>query len=391
MGIAMYDFDTVIDRRGTYSVKYSPASHGLPEDVLPMWVADMDFAAPPCVSDALAKQAAHGVYGYSEPDDGYFDILREWYIKRFGWSTERKWVIVTPGVVNAIYAAIQALTDPGDRITIQQPVYGPFASSVRNTGRQLLVNRLVYENGGYGIDFDDFEEKIKQSKLFILCSPHNPAGRVWRQAELTQMGDICLRHGVIVISDEIHQDFVYPGNEHHVFAGPDGRFADISVICTAPSKTFNLAGMPHSNIFVSNDKMREKIENVYVRNGLGSPDVMGIIACRAAYAGGGGWLDGLVRYLEGNMACIREFLKTQLPAIGFAKPEGTYLAWFDCTRTGLSASELDDLLINKGRLWLNNGKYFGAGGEGFMRMNAACPRSVLEEGLRRLKKAFGSM
>jgi len=384
-----YDFDHVIDRHGTYSIKYDPVSRGKPADVLPLWVADMDFAAPPCVTDALVARAQHGIFGYSEPDDGYFSVIRNWFEKRFNWSVEREWLTVTPGVVSAVYIAVRALTEPGDGIVIQQPVYYPFESSVKQTGRKLLVNELSYNNGRYSIDFDDFEEKIKQAKLFVMCNPHNPAGRVWTGDELVRMGEICLRHNVTVIADEIHQDFIFPGHKHLAFAALDPRFADRAVTCTSPSKTFNLAGLLLANIFISNETLRGKFKQEYARCGLSQPGVMGLAACKAAYQDGEDWLEQLISYLSGNMALIKNFLQSSIPKIKLVEPEGTYLAWLDCLELGLSARELDTLITEKCKLWLSNGHSFGRGGDGFQRMNAACPRSVLSEALQRLKKVNG--
>jgi len=381
-----YDFDRVIDRRNTYSMKYDPASRGKPDDVLPLWVADMDFSAPPCVIDALVTHAQHGIFGYSEPDTAYFSVIRNWFEKRFNWNVEREWLTITPGVVNALYIAIRGLTEPGDGIVIQQPVYYPFESSAKQTGRKVLVNQLVFNNGKYSIDFDDFEEKIKMAKLFIMCNPHNPAGRVWTGDELSRMGEICLRHGVTVIADEIHQDFIFPGHKHLVFAALDQRFADITVTCTAPSKTFNLAGLSHANIFISNENMRGKFKSEYVRCGLSQPGVMGLVACKAAYQDGEDWLEQLIVYLSGNMSLIKDSLQTNIPQIKLIEPEGMYLAWLDCSGLGLSAQELDTVITNKCKLWLSNGRTFGKGGEGFFRMNAACPRSVLRDALDRLKQ-----
>jgi len=380
-----HDFDRVIERRGTYSIKHNPASRGKPDDVLPLWVADMDFAAPPCVSEALVSLARHGIFGYSEPDAAYFSVIRNWFAGRFGWSVEREWLVVTPGVVNALAVAIRAFTEPGDGVVIQQPVYYPFESSVRQNGRRLLINELMYSGGSYGIDFQDFENKIQEAKLFILCSPHNPVGRVWTRDELVRMGEICLRHGVTIVADEIHQDFVFPPNRHLVFAAIDPRFAAITVTCTSPSKTFNLAGLHNANIFIANETLRSKFRQEYASCGLSQPSVAGLAACKAAYKGGGQWLDELIAYIGGNMSLLREFLQTQLPKIKFVEPEGTYLAWLDFSEFGLSAKELDTLITHKCKLWLSSGHTFGAGGKNFQRMNIACPRTVLQEALGRLK------
>jgi cystathionine beta-lyase len=381
-----YDFDSVIDRSNSYSIKHEPSWRGKPEGVLPMWVADMDFAAPPCVQEALAFRAKHGIFGYSEPDAAYFDVIRKWFEERFNWTTERDWLTITPGVVTALYIAVRALTNPGDGVVIQQPVYYPFESSIRQTGRQLLVNELVYSDGRYSIDFGDFEEKIKQAKLFVMCNPHNPAGRVWNNDELTRMGEICLRHGVIVIADEIHEDFIFPGHKHIVFASLGDDFADITVTCTSPSKTFNLAGLLHANIFISNKILRGKFKEEYSHFGLSQPGVMGIIACKAAYEGGAEWLEQLLDYLTGNMLFLKTYLSDHIPKIKLVEPEGTYLAWLDCSGLGLTAQKLDETLTHKAQLWLSAGYTFGKGGSGFERMNVACPRSVLHNALERLKK-----
>ena len=380
-----YDFDKVIERHNTYSIKYNPVSRGKPEDVLPMWVADMDFPTPPCVQDALVERAKHGIFGYSEPDAAYFFAVRGWFEKRFNWHVEREWLAITPSVVNTIYIAIRALTETGDGVLIQQPVYYPFETAVRQTGRKLLVNKLVYKNGEHEIDFEDFENKIKQAKLFVLCSPHNPGGRVWTKDELMRMGELCLKYSVIVVSDEIHQDFVYPGHRHLVFAELDPHFADITITCTSPSKTFNLAGLMNANNFISNKILRDKFKREYASCGLSQPGVMGLVSCRAAYEGGADWVDELVEYIGGNMRFLHEFLQTHIPKIKFTLPQATYLAWLDCSALGLSASELDSVITNKAKLWLNSGPTFGLGGEGFQRMNVACPRSVVQNALERLR------
>jgi len=385
-----YDFDRVIDRSNSFSIKYEPSWRGKPDDVLPLWVADMDFAAPVCVQDALARRAQHGIFGYSEPDAAYFDVTRKWFEERFNWTVQRDWLMITPGVVNALYLAIRALTKPGDGIVIQQPVYYPFESGVRKTGRQLLVNELVYSEGRYGIDFQDFEEKIKQAKLFVMCNPHNPVGRVWERGELERMGEICLRHAVTVIADEIHEDFVFQdrrsGRKHLVFAALNEDFENITVTCTSPSKTFNLAGLLHANIFISNKDLRDKFKEEYAACGLSQPGVMGLVACKAAYEGGAEWLDQLLDYLAGNISFLKTHLIQHIPKIKLVEPEGTYLMWLDCKELGLPAQKLDEEITNKGKLWLSSGASFGKGGSGFERMNIACPRSVLQNALERLER-----
>jgi cystathionine beta-lyase len=380
-----YDFDSVIDRGNTYSIKYEPSWRGKPGDVLPLWVADMDFAAPPCVQEVLINRAKHGIFGYSEPDAEYFDVMQKWFEERFNWTIQRDWLVITPGVVNAIYIAIRALTNPGDGVVIQQPVYYPFEFSIRQTGRQLLVNELILSDGHYSIDFQDFEEKIKQAKLFIMCNPHNPVGRVWNRDELMRMGEICLRHNVIVIADEIHQDFIFHDHQHLVFEALSDDFASIAITCTSPSKTFNLAGLLHANIFISNKILRDKFKEEYAQLGIGQSGVMGLITCKAAYQNGAEWLEELLEYLAQNMPFIKTYLSEHIPRIKLIEPEGTYLAWLDCRELGLSPQKLDETITHKAKLWLNAGYTFGKGGNGFERINAACPRSVLHKALERLK------
>lgn len=385
-----YDFDELIDRRNTDSIKYDFAKkRGKPEGVLPLWVADMDFRTPPCVIDALVEKSRHGIFGYSQTGNDYYEALRNWFSMQFDWNIQPEWLVKTPGVVFAICMAIRAFTDEGDAVLIQQPVYYPFSESVLVNRRKLVINQLVYSQGRYLIDFPDFEDKIIKNnvKLFILCSPHNPVGRVWTREELEKLGYICLKHGVIVVSDEIHADFTYPGHRHMVFAGVKPEFTDITVTCTAPTKTFNLAGLQISNIFIADRDMRRKFRTEITRSGYSDPNIMGIVACRAAYQGGGEWLMELKKYLSDNLDFLRNFLKQKLPQIRLVEPEGTYLVWLDFSPLGLDDKELDDLIVNKAGLWLDAGTMFGAGGEGFQRINIACPRSVLEKALGQLERA----
>jgi cysteine-S-conjugate beta-lyase len=384
------DFDRPVERRIAYgySIKHDPASRKKPLDVLPLWVADMDFPAPECVLDVLTDRVKHGIFGYSEPDAPYFSAVQGWFEKRFGWHIDSEWLSITPGVVTALYIAIRALTKPDGGVLIQQPVYYPFESAVKDTKRKLLVNQLVYGGDGrYRIDFADFEKKAEQAEMFILCNPHNPVGRVWTRDELLRMGEICLRYGVTVISDEIHQDFIYKGHQHIVFSNLDERFANITMTCTAPSKTFNLAGLQLANIFIPNKAMRGAFGKECAGVGLSQPPLMGLAACQAAYEGGADWVDQLIGYLAGNMSLIGDFLRARVPKVKLIEPEGTYLAWLDCSGLGLSVCGLNDFITNKAKLWLNNGPAFGLGGEGFQRMNAACPRSTVNTALERLESA----
>jgi len=386
-----YDFDKITERRDTDSIKYDfTKKRGKPEGVIPLWVADMDFKTPPCVIDALIEKSRHGIFGYSETRQDYFEALRNWFSRQFGWNIQPEWLVKTPGVVFAICTAIRAFTGEGDAVLIQQPVYYPFSESVLANNRKLVVNQLAYSQGRYTIDFSDFEDKIIKNdvKLFILCSPHNPVGRVWTREELTILGELCLKHGVIVISDEIHADFTYPGHSHLVFSDIKPEFSDITITCTAPTKTFNLAGLHISNIFIPNREMRRKFRAELIRCGYSQSNIMGITACRAAYEGGSEWLTELKEYLSGNLDFVRSFLKQRLPQIRLVEPEGTYLVWLDFSALGLDDRELDDLIVNKAGLWLDAGTMFGAGGEGFQRINIACPRSVLEKAFNQLEQAI---
>lgn len=385
------DFDKVIDRRGTRCLKYDfAARRGMPEDVLPLWVADMDFETSSYVEDALIEQARHGIHGYSEVQTPYFEIVRGWMQGHHGWDVREEWLVKTPGIVFAVAMAVKAYTNPGDGVLIQQPVYYPFSEVIRDNGREVVDNPLYLgEDHRYHMDLEDFERQVteKKVKLFFLCSPHNPVGRVWTREELERLGDICVRHRVIVVSDEIHQDFVFRG-KHHVFAGLRGEFADISITCTSPSKTFNVAGLLTSNIFIPNRQLRDKFRRELDAAGISQLGVMGLVACEAAYAKGEEWYRAMLSYVADNLAFTRRFVEEELPGVHVVEHEGTYLAWLDFRETGLSAEELDDLIIRKAKLWLDSGKIFGECGRGFQRINVACPRSVLSEALNRLRDAM---
>ncbi len=385
-----YDFDEIIERRDTDSLKYDfAAKRGKPDGLLPLWVADMDFRTPACVIDALIEKSAHGIFGYSESREDYFEVLQGWFSRRFDWQVQPDWLVKTPGVVFAVCAAIRALTQTGNAVLIQQPVYYPFTESVEVNRRKLVVNELVYDGSTYHIDFEDFEQKIKEHnvKLFILCNPHNPVGRVWTRDELIRMGDICAAHDVTVISDEIHADFIYPDNTHTIFAGLKPEFEAITVTCTAPTKTFNLAGLQISNIFVANRTIRHRIRQEINRCGYSQLNVMGIVACKAAYQKGEDWLEALKGYLAENLVYLRDFLETRIPEIKLVEPQGTYLVWLDCKALKLSDKALDELIVSRAKLWLDAGTMFGQGGSGFQRINIGCPRSVLKQALEQLERA----
>ncbi|MDR1217827.1 MAG: pyridoxal phosphate-dependent aminotransferase, partial [Oscillospiraceae bacterium] len=365
------------------------ARRGKPDDLLPMWVADMDFQSPPCVLDALSERVRHGIFGYSEPTDDYFDAVYGWFESRHGWRTQADWLVKTPGVVVSLCAAVHAVTLPGDAVIIQQPVYYPFADSVTGSGRRLIVNELRLSDGRYEIDLDDFERKIvrERVKLFLLCSPHNPVGRVWTPGELEALGRICSKNGVTVFSDEIHQDFVFPGHRHTVFAGISPEFADMTITGTSPSKSFNIAGLHIANTFISNPRLRRLFVKSYYGTGLSQVCAPGLVACRAALRDGAAWFDELLAYIKGNLDCLRAFLNTELPRVNLIEPDGTYLMWLDFRALGLGTQALNDLIVHKAKLWLDCGTMFGTGGKGFQRINIACPRRTLTQALHMLKAA----
>lgn len=384
------DFDTVPNRRGTNCFKYDFAREmGMPEDVLPLWVADMDFPTAPAVLERLHALAEHGIFGYTGVKDAYFSAVHNWYAQRFGWETQRSWLVTTPGVVFAIAIAIRAFTQKGDAILIQQPVYYPFADKVTENDRQLVVNPLILKNGRYEMDFADMERRIADNrvKMFLLCSPHNPVGRVWTKEELLRVGEICQKHGVLVVSDEIHADFTYAGHTHRVFASVKSEFADFTITCTAPSKTFNLAGLQNSNIFIPNRQLRHAYKKELSACGCGGTNCMGMAACQAAYEAGADWLEQLKQYLAGNLAYIRQFLREKLPDIALIEPEGTYLVWLDLRKLGLTEQQQRQLIVQDAKLWLDTGTLFGQGGEGFERINIACPRATIEQAMQRLERA----
>lgn len=384
------DFDTVPNRRGTNCFKYDFAREmGMLEDVLPLWVADMDFPTAPAVLERLHALAEHGIFGYTGVKDAYFSAVHNWYAQRFGWETQRSWLVTTPGVVFAIAIAIRAFTQKRDAILIQQPVYYPFANKVTENDRQLVVNPLVLKNGRYEMDFADMERKIVDYhvKMLLLCSPHNPVGRVWTKEELLRVGEICQKHGVLVVSDEIHADFTYAGHTHRVFASVKSEFADFTITCTAPSKTFNLAGLQNSNIFIPNRQLRHAYKKELSACGCGGTNCMGMAACQAAYEAGADWLEQLKQYLAGNLAYIRQFLREKLPEIALIEPEGTYLVWLDLRKLGLTEQQQRQLIVQDAKLWLDTGTLFGQGGDGFERINIACPRTTIEQAMQRLEHA----
>lgn len=387
-----YNFDEVVDRKNTNSIKWNAElmkkAFGK-EDLLPLWVADMDFKCPQPVIQAVAEIAEKGIFGYSDRTGSYYDAVINWYKKRQQWTIEKEWIVYSPGVVPALYYAIQSFCNPGDKVIVQNPVYYPFFSAIKDNGCKPVFNRLFLREGKYRMDFEDLEEKAKDPKvkLLLLCSPHNPVGRVWTQDELRMLGDICIRNNVFVISDEIHSDLVYKGFVHYPFASLSERFAQNSITCTSSSKTFNMAGLQISNIIIPNKSIRREFRNTMGKTANIFPNIFGITACTAAYEKGEEWLDQLMGYLQNNVDFIDEFLKKKLPEVKWIRPEATYLAWFDFRAVEPDEKKLEEMMRKKANVLLDEGYIFGKGGAGFERINFACPREILQEALERMEGA----
>ena len=376
-----YDFDKTIDRRATNSYKWDSA----PEGVLPMWVADMDFRTAPAIIDALQKRVAHGIFGYTRVPDAYYDAVTSWFSRRHGWDIDREWIIYTSGVVPAVSAVIKALTVPGDKVIVQTPVYNCFFSSIRNNGCEIVSNPLRRTADTYEMDFAALERCAAdpRAKVMLLCNPHNPAGRVWTPDELTRLGNICLRNGVTVVADEIHCELVYQGFKYTPFASLSDAFLHRSVTCVSPSKAFNIAGLQIANIVAFDNDMRSRIDKAININEVCDVNPFGVAATIAAYNEGEEWLNQLVDYLHGNYEAMAEFCRRELPEFPITRLEGTYLVWMDCSSLGMPSDALEHALLDDARLWLNAGTMYGAEGEGYIRWNIACPRSVMLDGLNR--------
>lgn len=376
-----YDFDKTIDRRATNSYKWDSA----PEGVLPMWVADMDFRTAPAIIDALQKRVAHGIFGYTRVPDAYYDAVTSWFSRRHGWDIDREWIIYTSGVVPAVSAVIKALTVPGDKVIVQTPVYNCFFSSIRNNGCEIVSNPLRRTADTYEMDFDALERCAAdpRAKVMLLCNPHNPAGRVWTPDELTRLGNICLRNGVTVVADEIHCELVYQGFKYTPFASLSDAFLHRSVTCLSPSKAFNIAGLQIANIVAFDNDLRSRIDKAININEVCDVNPFGVAATIAAYNEGEEWLNQLVDYLHDNYEAMAEFCRRELPEFPITRLEGTYLVWMDCSSLGMPSDALEHALLDDARLWLNAGTMYGAEGEGYMRWNIACPRSVMLDGLNR--------
>ena len=388
-----YNLNEPVDRRGTSCLKYDfETERKNRTDLLPLWVADMDFRLPEEVLSAMRRRLDHGIFGYTDPKPDYEAAVQSWFLRRHGWKIGSGWNTITPGVVYAISTAIRAFTREGDAVLIQQPVYYPFSECIIKNRRTQIDSPLVYENGRYHIDFGDLERKIADHhvKLFLLCSPHNPVGRVWTREELLRVGEICRRYHVLVFADEIHCDFAFPGNRHIPFASLGPEYADLSIVGTSPSKTFNIAGLQVSNIIIPNERLRAVFREENAAAGYSQANVFGLTACQAAYEMGERWFDEIRDYIWENVQFTDRFLREHLPEIRLVQPEGTYLLWLDMSGLHLSAEQLHRLITEKARLWLDDGSIFGPSSSEFERINAATQRSVLEKALHQLETAVHS-
>lgn len=383
-----YDFDKIVPRRGTNSVKWDVAKE---DGVIPMWVADMDFQAAPCIRQALKERMDHGVFGYTLVPNSYYESIISWFDRRHQWKIDRNWILYTSGVVPAISAIIKALTEPGDKVLVQTPVYNCFFSSIRNNGCTTAENALVRKGNSYEIDFDDFERLAadEKTKVFLLCNPHNPAGRVWTPDELNRMNDICLKHGVRVIADEIHCELVMPGYKFTPFAAVSKACQDNCITTNSPTKSFNIAGLQIANIITNNDTIKRKIDRAININEVCDVNPFGVIALQAAYNKGESWIDQLNLYLWENYKVLKDFFQEHLPKLKVLKLEGTYLVWVDISATGLKADELTNELLQQGKVMVNSGTLYGkTTGADYLRLNIAMPRSLMLEALQRIAQVL---
>ena len=384
-----YNFDEIIDRTNTGSVKYDYTEKVFgTNDVLPMWVADMDFKTPDFVVEAVKKRAEHEIYGYPVKPDSFYNSVKKWLAERHDWDISTEWLSFSPGVVPGIATSVLAVTQPGDKIIIQSPVYFPFYEVVEGTGREYVVNELKLDNGKYYIDFPALEEAITPDvKAILFCSPHNPVGRVWTEEELKELGRITKKYDITIISDDIHADFIYPPNKHIPIASINDDLAERTITTITPSKTFNIAGLSTSVVVIPNMEKRNAYNEQLKTLHLGMGNIFGIAALEAAYTNGAPWLDELMHYLSGNLEWMNQYFESNLPELKIIQPEATYLAWIDFSALGLGDEELKQFVTNEAKIALNPGIMFGKGGEGFMRLNFACPREILKKGVYRLENA----
>lgn len=384
-----YDFDTVYDRHHTDCAKWD-AKYTDDPDMVSMWVADMDFKTLPDISEELSKRALNGIYGYGMVPDDYLESVIGWMERRHQFHVEKDWIVPVPGVVTAFHLAVEAYTQKNDNIMVLTPVYYPFYNAIKNNGRNIIHMPLTLEQNQYTLDYKAFEDKIVKEnvKMLIFCNPHNPVGKVWSKEELKVIGDICKKHQVFVISDEIHMDFVYAPHVHTAFYEVDPSYKEFSIVLTAASKTFNLAGLQTSAAIIADKKLRHQFAVVKKSHSTPDPNIFGFIATTVAYTKGDEWVNQLLDYLKGNFEYLDHFLKTECPEFSLIDPQGLYLAWVDMRKLGMSNKEQEDFMLHKAHLWLDEGYVFGEEGSGFERFNLACPRSYVEKACQQLKKAL---
>ena len=388
-----FNFDKIIDRTNNFSAKWSEMNKNFgTNDLLPMWVADMDFLTAPCVMEALKDRLEQGIFGYTTRPSSYNESIVNWLDNRFSWKINQEWLMFSPAVITSISLLIQNLTQKNDKIMIQEPVYSPFHNIVESNERNLVISPLVkLDDGSYVMDYEDIESKIKDVKVFILCNPHNPVGRVWTREELTRLGEICLKHNVLIISDEIHSDIILKNHKHTPFASISKEFSENTITCMAPTKTFNLAGLQSSFLVISNPYYYEVMDKAFSILDIKRNNAFSLVATEAAYNYGEDWLYELIKYIEDNVDFAIDYIKNHMPQLKVKKPEGTYLLWVDFSNLNVDKEDLKNALINKGRIALSDGSSFGIGGDGYYRINLACPRSMVLEGLKRIEFAIKSL
>lgn len=388
-----FNFDKIIDRTNNFSAKWSEMNKNFgTNNLLPMWVADMDFLTAPCVMEALKDRLEQGIFGYTTRPSSYNESIVNWLDNRFSWKINQEWLMFSPAVITSISLLIQNLTQKNDKIMIQEPVYSPFHSIVESNERSLVISPLVkLDDGSYVMDYEDIEAKIKDVKVFILCNPHNPVGRVWTREELTRLGEICLKHNVLIISDEIHSDIILKNHKHTPFASISKEFSENTITCMAPTKTFNLAGLQSSFLVISNPYYYEVMDKAFSILDIKRNNAFSLVATEAAYNYGEDWLYELIKYIEDNVDFAIDYIKNHMPQLKVKKPEGTYLLWVDFSNLNVDKKDLKNALINKGRIALSDGSSFGIGGDGYYRINLACPRSMVLEGLKRIEFAIKSL
>lgn len=384
-----YNFDEIIHREKTDSIKYDQRKHIFgTEDVIPLWIADMDFRTPDFIVETIKRRAAHEIYGYTFVPESFYESIQSWMKKRHGWEVPREWILYCPGVVPSLVMATLSFTQPGDAVLVQSPVYYPFFSIIKDNGRTIADNPLELRNGRLSMNFDHLKECLDEKvKLFFLCSPHNPGGTVWKRDELERIGEICRNNGTIIVSDEIHSDLIFSGHQHIPTASISDEASQNTITLMSPSKTFNISGLTTSVAIIPNPELRRQFLKALDQLHWTIPNVFSIAAFEAAYRHGEKWLKQLIAYLENNLDYLWGFFQSEIPHIKVIQPEGTYLVWLDCRTLGMSGTELKELMVGKAKVGLNNGALFGTGGEGFQRLNIACPLSVLKEALERIKQA----